>query len=299
MKRRVAIGVDGGGTKTLALAEAVDGGWQGRGAAGPSNPYAVGFDMACMRIETAIAEALDGNHLAALCLGLAGAGRPEDVEQFTGWARAKFPGAVVKVASDAEVLLAGAPEGPALALICGTGSIAYGRTAEGELMRAGGWGYLFGDEGSGFAIGAAALRAVLHAFDGRGVPTLLTELILAQRGVESPPELVRSLYRVESPRTEIAGLAELVERAAVQGDALAFSILNEAAFELAESVRAVYRRLGNSAVPLLLSGGVLLRGSTLAKAFRRACDTLGLAFTEVIEVPEPAAGALLLARGMV
>lgn len=294
------VGVDGGGTKTLALAKEVDGEWQGRSVAGPSNPYAVGFETACTRIEAAISNALEGNELTALCLGLAGAGRPEDVEQFTVWARRKFPDVALKVGSDAEILLAaGAPTGPALALVCGTGSIVYGRTEEGELIRVGGWGYLFGDEGSGFAIGAAALRLVMQAFDRRGPPTLLTGLILARRNLKSPPELMRSIYAAESPRTEIAGLAELVERAAADRDAPSISILNEAAYELAESVRAVYSRLGSIPVPLILSGGVILHGATLARAFCRACDNLGLVFTEMIEVPEPAAGAVVLAREMV
>jgi N-acetylglucosamine kinase-like BadF-type ATPase len=300
VKRRVVVGVDGGGTKTLAQATEVDGGWQGRGMAGPSNPYAVGFEAACTEITAAISEALNGSELAALCLGLSGAGRPEDVEQFTVWARGRFPSVPLKVVNDAEILLAaGASTGPALALVCGTGSILFGRAADGRLIRAGGWGYLFGDEGSGFAIGVSALRVVMQAFDGRGAPTLLTELILAQRGVESPPGLVPSIYGAESPRTEIAGLAELVEQAAVRGDALALSILNEAAFELAESVRAVYRSLGSVPLPLILSGGVILHGKVLAQAFRRACNTLGLVFTEMIEVPEPVAGAVMLARQLV
>lgn len=300
MKRRVVVGVDGGGTKTLALASEIDGPWQCRGTTGPSNPYAVGFEAACTEITAAISEVLEGNEMKALCLGLSGAGRPADVEQFTAWARTQFPGVALKVVSDAEILLAaGAPTGSAIALVCGTGSIVFGRAADGQLMRAGGWGYLFGDEGSGFAIGASALRVVMQAFDQRGAPTLLTELILAQRGVESPPGLVPSIYAAESPRTEIAALAELVEQAAARGDAPAFSILNEAAFELAESVRAVYRSLGSVPVPLMLSGGVILRGRILANSFRRACDTLGLVFTEVIEVPEPVMGAMALACELV
>lgn len=300
MKRRVVVGVDGGGTKTLALAAEIDGEWKGRGGAGPSNPHAVGFEPACLEIEAAIAKALDDNELASLCLGLAGAGRPEDVGQFTDWVRAKYPGVPLRVGSDVEILLAaGAPTGPALALICGTGSIVYGRSTQGELIRAGGWGYLFGDEGSGFAIGAAALRVIMEAFDRRGPPTLLTWLILSRRGLKSPPDLIQSIYAAASPRAEIASLAELVELAAAQRDAPSISILNEAAFELAEIVRAVYFRLGSLSVPLILSGSVILRGSNLRAAFRRACETLGLTFKETIEVSEPAAGAVRLAQGMV
>lgn len=300
MKRRVAVGVDGGGTKTLALAASVDGQRQGRGLAGPSNLYSVGFESACTAIESAISDALAGADLAALCLGLAGAGRQDDVSRFTAWAQAKYPGVALKVLSDAEILLAsGNPSGPALALICGTGSIVYGRTAAGELLRAGGWGYLFGDEGSGYAIGAAALRAVMQAEDGRGMHTLLTSLILDRYGLESPPSLVRSIYGIESPRTEIAGLADLVDRAALQGDTIAISILETAGVDLARMVQVVYRKLEGVAAPLVLTGGVILRGKYLVNTFRQTCEAIGMAFSLVLEVAEPAEGAALLARSLV
>jgi N-acetylglucosamine kinase-like BadF-type ATPase len=293
----VIVGVDGGGTKTLALAEEVAGQKQMRGAAGSSNLHAVGFDAACAAIESAIAQAVGESEITALCLGLAGAGRPQDVERFTVWARMKFPHSALKVVSDAEILLAtGATSGAALALVCGTGSIAYGRTASGKLLRAGGWGYLFGDEGSGFAIGAAALRAVTQAHDGRGEPTRLTDLILARRGVDDVTGLIASLYDVPNPRTEIASLAGLVVQAADQGDALSFSILENAAYELMHMAAAVYHLLNEKSVPLILSGGVMLNGARLADLFRRNCEQAGLQFSAVLKVSEPAEGAILLAR---
>jgi N-acetylglucosamine kinase-like BadF-type ATPase len=295
-KRQVVVGVDGGGTKTLALAEGAEQG-QTRGAAGSSNLHAVGFEAACAAIETAIAQAVGASEMSAVCLGLAGAGRPQDVERFTTWAQMKYPHAALKVVSDAEILLAaGALTGAALALVCGTGSIVYGRTARGELIRAGGWGYLFGDEGSGFALGAAALRAVTQAHDGRGTPTLLTDLILARRGVDNATGLVASLYDSPNPRAEIAGLAEWVEQAADQGDALALSILENAAHELTRMAAAVYHLLDVKSVPLILSGGVILNGARLAGLFRHNCKEAGLRFSSVQNIPEPATGAVLLAR---
>jgi N-acetylglucosamine kinase-like BadF-type ATPase len=292
------VGVDGGGTKTLALAATFDGQWQGRGAAGASNLHSVGFNAACAALEQAILAALDGAELAALCLGLAGAGRPEEAAQFAAWAQVKFPNSALKVTSDAEILLAaGAPVGPVLALICGTGSIAYGRTGRGELVRAGGWGYLFGDEGSGFAIGAAALRAVMQAYDGRGPETRLTGLILAQRGLDRVSDLVQNIYGNASPRAEIAGLAELVETAAAQADEVALTILTHAALELAEMTRVVQRQVGEGLLPLAVTGGVILRGAILAGAFRQACARLGVN-CEILEVAEPARGALGLARAL-
>lgn len=316
------LGLDGGGTKTLALLADENGNLLARGLGGPSNYNAVGFDAACAAIETAIAQALSFAFLSAenirlsappsvpssvpssvppsvssLCLGLAGAGCPNDRARFQAWAAGRFPGAKIQVVSDAEILLAaGAPTGPALALICGTGSIVYGRKQNGEILRAGGWGYLFGDEGSGFSLGAAALRAVMRAHDGRGPATLLTGLVLQRQGLTDPQGLVKSIYGAESPRAEIASISDLVEQAANQKDPVALALLDEAARELAEMTQAVYRKLGNLPVPLALTGGVILNSARLAAQFHQACQALGLCFSSIQPVHEPALGAVLLAK---
>ncbi len=293
------IGVDGGGTKTVALLADIQGNILARGVSGPSNYNAVGFEVACAALEGVIAIVRKDHvgEIAALCFGLAGVGRAEDVERFRAWAVEKFPHISVKIVNDAEILLAIASSSdPALALICGTGSIVYGRTITGELVRAGGWGYLFGDEGSGFAIGAAALRAVMQAHDGRGSNTLLTKLILDQRKLSTPPDLIRSIYGAESPRSEVAALSEMVEQAAAEGDAVAVAILNEAARELARMLAAVYPKLGTSVVSLVVSGGTIIHGKYLKQAFAQACKTQGLRFAQLHYVDEPAQGALRLAQ---
>ncbi len=293
------LGLDGGGTKTLALLADENGNILARGLGGASNYNAVGFEAACAALETAITQALSSvdQSVASLCLGLAGAGRPADRVRFHAWAAQRFPQAKIIVVSDAEILLnAVPPTGAALALICGTGSIVYGRTESGELLRAGGWGYLFGDEGSGFALGAAALRAVMRAYDGRGRPTLLTDLVLQRCALTDPQGLVKSIYGAETPRAEIAALSDLVEQAASEHDPVAITLLDEAAHELAFAVQAVYRRLGNLPVPLALTGGVILNGAHLAALFHQACQSLDLHFTDIYPVPEPALGAVWLAR---
>jgi len=293
------IGVDGGGTKTVALLADLDGQVIARGVNGPSNYNAVGFEAACEALASAIDMARKDHpgEISALCLGLAGAGRQDDIERFQLWATEKFPGTAVKIVNDAEILLAaGSFAVEAIALVCGTGSIVYGRTTTGELIRAGGWGYLFGDEGSGYSIGVAALRAVMQAHDGRGPSTLLTELVLERRGVSSPPELVRSIYGAESPRLEVASLADLVEQVAEQGDTVAVAILEKAARELAQTIAVVYPKLDITASPLVVTGGTILHGAYLKAAFYRACETLGLKFTVVRHVSEPAEGAVKLAQ---
>jgi Predicted N-acetylglucosamine kinase len=292
------LGVDGGGTKTLALLGDLDGNVLARGVSGPSNYNAVGFDAACSTLESAIRMAQKDypGEISALCLGLAGAGRKEDIELFEHWVVDKFPKTAVKVVSDAEILLmADAQSGPALVLICGTGSIVYGRTTSGELIRAGGWGYLFGDEGSGYAIGVAALREVMRAYDGRGAETLLSALVLKHYGLHTPSELVRTIYGSESPRSLIAALSDLVEQAARQGDSVAIAILEESSRELARAIAAVYPKLGAPTVPLIVTGGTILQGRYLRGAFDRACQTQRVIFTSVRYVMEPAEAALQLA----
>jgi N-acetylglucosamine kinase-like BadF-type ATPase len=292
------LGVDGGGTKTVALLGDLDGNVLARGVSGPSNYNAVGFDAACSALESAINMARTDypEELSALCLGLAGAGRTEDIERFQNWAVDKFPRTAVKVVNDAEILLmASASSGPALVLICGTGSIVYGRTVTSELIRSGGWGYLFGDEGSGYAIGVGALRQVMQAYDGRGTETLLSKLLLERYSLHTPPELVNAIYGSESPRSAVATLSDLVEQAAGQGDSVAITILEESARELARAIAAIYPKLGASTVPLVIAGGTILHGRYLKQAFNRACETLRLAFTVVRYVTEPAEGALKLA----
>jgi len=293
------LGVDGGGTKTLALLGDLDGNVLARGTSGPSNYNAVGFNAACLALESAITMARKGypGGRSALCVGLSGAGRKEDIEQFQNWAVRKFPKTMVRVVSDAEILLmVGASSGPALALICGTGSIVYGRTVTGVLIRAGGWGYLFGDEGSGYAIGSAVLRAVMRAHDGRGPETLLSELVLKRYGLHTPPELIHTIYGAESPRSAVATLSDLVEQAAGQDDSVAITILEESSQELARTIAAVYSKLETSAVPLIITGGTIVHGKYLQKAFNRACETQRLVFTAVHYVAEPAEGVLKLAR---
>ena len=300
------LGVDGGGSKTLALAADLQGHVLGRGLAGPSNYHAVGLEAATAALETAIAAALEATQIpsavvsiAALCLGLAGMGRPEDRAVMQTWAAERFPGATVAVVTDAQlVLAAGTPAGWGLALISGTGSLAYGEDAAGRNARAGGWGYLLGDEGSGYAIGLAALRAVMRAADGRGPATALTAAVLAHWGLQQPQELVRHVYRPELGRTEIAALAALVDAAAGQGDAVARALTAEAGRELALAVQAVARQLAfTGAVPCAVAGSVLVKGQAVATAFRAAAVELGLQLEPFTPVAEPVWGAIRLAAG--
>jgi N-acetylglucosamine kinase-like BadF-type ATPase len=193
LHEHLVIGIDGGGTKTLAwLAEREPHAAAqpiGVGLAGPSNPQAVGLDLAGANILQAIRQSFaaagcEAGPVAAVCLALAGVGREPIRRQMMTWCCHQELAGDVLVTNDAmAVLAAGTPSGWGAALIDGTGSFAFGMTADGSCQRTGGWGYLFGDEGSGYAIGLAALRAVTQAVDGRGPSTILTDRVLEHLSV--------------------------------------------------------------------------------------------------------------------
>jgi N-acetylglucosamine kinase-like BadF-type ATPase len=301
---RFVLGVDGGGSKSTALiaaADAIDV-VLGRGMAGGSNYQTIGADAMFAALSTAIdaacAEAgINRSLIDAVCLGLAGADRAADRALLRDWAAGIFPAARVRIVNDAMLLLsAGNADGWGLALISGTGSIAYGRAPDGATGRAGGWGSIFGDEGSGYAIGVAALRAVTHAADGRGSATELTAAVLAHWSLPDASALINRVYRHNASRAEIAALARLVDAAAQHGDVIADDIMRTAASELATAAAAVVRALNlRGPIPCSLAGGVLLGSARLRDYTLAACAGYGLAFAPVSHVSEPARGALRIA----
>ena len=126
----------------------------------------------------------------------------------------------------------------------------------GKARRAGGWGYLLGDEGGGFWIGRAALSAVVRQFDGRGPVTTLTELVLAEMRLATPSELIHAIYDRGLQRSLVAGLARVVQQAMHAGDAVAAHILARAAEELVGAAASVVTRLGmrGDVFPTILAG---------------------------------------------
>jgi N-acetylglucosamine kinase-like BadF-type ATPase len=307
------LGIDGGGTHTVALLARAergsDRGWVllARGEAGPSNLHAVGTARALESLDQAVSKAFAGARLgrqpvAAACLGLAGAGRAEDQAMVQDWAKRVTLAAAVQVTADTPLLLAaGTPDGWGVALVAGTGSMAFARDREGRTTRAGGWGYLLGDEGSGYALVMAALQAVVRAADGRGPATALTERLLARLGLARAPELIGAVYRGDRGRTALAALAPLIFETAEAGDELAGQIVSAAAEQLSATVAAAARQLSleRTAFPLALAGGVLLASRTYRETILTALALLGLRAEPVTLVREPAEGALRLALARV
>nr|XP_061811578.1 N-acetylmuramic acid/N-acetylglucosamine kinase-like [Nerophis lumbriciformis] len=289
------VGIDAGGSKTLALLADHRGKVLAEARVGGVNLHGDGPASVERQLAAVLAE-LAPPPLAGLCLGSAGVGRPEDrrtVEQIL--LRLPAVQCPTWVESDAAVALwAGASDGLGIVVISGTGSIAFGVDAAGNTARAGGWGYLLGDEGSAYWLGHAALRRGIRAADGRGPASSFGERVSRHLGISVPSGLVPWFYDQEHPRQTIAELAPLVEQAASEGDTAAAELLDEAALHLARAARSVARQLKfDRPFPVVFAGGAF-----------RGCPSLGERLCKVLELPsaeprqldvEPAVGAVYLA----
>jgi N-acetylglucosamine kinase-like BadF-type ATPase len=306
------LAIDGGGTQTVALvaakkSESPDWTIVGRGESGPSNIQAVGMPTALNALNEAVAGAfaaagLERIPVAGACLGMAGAGRLRDQTLIQDWARRINLATKIKITTDADILLAaGTPDGWGLAIIAGTGSMVYAGMPDGRTARGGGWGYLLGDEGSGYNLVIAGLQAVARADDDRGPPTRLTKALLTKMGLQNPPELIPTIYQGGWDRAALAGLAPVVLEAAETGDPVAESIVGNEARLLAETAAAVTRKLGleNTPLPVALTGGLLLGSPSYRQRLVNGLKKCNLQPDPVHLVEDPARGAIRLATALV
>ena len=262
---KLFLGVDGGQSGTTALIGDESGRILGQGSAGPCNHAAASEGRAKLEravrgsVGEACAEAgLNGEtvRFERACFGMSGG--PEGKREILA---SILHAEVLLVTTDAVTALAGATaNGLGIVTIAGTGSIAFGRNPEARTARAGGWGYVFGDEGGAFDIARQAVRAILRQDEGWGPPTSLREAFLEATESGNANEMVHRLYSDEWPRSRAARLAPLVDRAAGNGDGVATQILNGAAIQLASLAAAVRMQLwqAGEAVEVAYVGGVFL-----------------------------------------
>jgi N-acetylglucosamine kinase-like BadF-type ATPase len=292
------LGVDGGQSGTTALIGDENGRVLGRGEAGPCNHAGVHEGRAKLEravtasVQAACSQAgLDAATIRfeAACFGMSGG--PGDKEAILG---SILRVGRLTVTNDAVIALAGATEtGLGIITIAGTGSIAFGRNGEGRSARAGGWGYIFGDEGGAFDIVRQALRAALRMEEGWGAQTGLRAAILDATGSRDANEAVHRMYTAEWPRDRTATLAPLVDAAAAAGDRVAIEILANAAAQLAMLAASVRSQLWEpgDAVEVAYIGGVF-RSRMVLERFRMLVE-LEDGIRCVAPKRGPAEGALL------
>jgi N-acetylglucosamine kinase-like BadF-type ATPase len=293
------LGIDAGGSKTLCLL-ADESGTILAEARGPgANLQAAGEPAVERILGDVIATAIgERSAPAAVCVGMAGVDREDEWRSVQTVVRRFAPTSHVLVVNDALIaLVAGAGDSPGIVIVAGTGSIVYGRNGNEEAARAGGWGHILGDEGSGYWIGREALMAVMRAADDRGPQTRLTVDVLAHFDINDVSRLPRIVYDREVPRMSVAEVGPLVQRTSLEGDAVARRILERAADELSLGVRSVATRLQMRGDPFVcvLAGGVFKAIPWLAEELPRRLEEVAPRCQVQVLQDEPAVGAVQLA----
>lgn len=295
------LGIDAGGSKTVAWLADQDGRVLGEGRGSGANLHSAGE----LATEKALYEVMHGalgdrpSMPEVVAVGMAGMDRPDDEAVVRGILRRLGCRGRIVAVNDAHIaLVAGADELPGVAIIAGTGSIAYGIGPAGTAARAGGWGEVYGDEGSAFWVGARALAAVVRAADRRGPATALTAFVLRHAGAERIDQLVRHVHTRPDRRPFITAMAGLVARADADGDAVAGEILRAATDELTLAARSVVEQLGmrGDRFHVVLSGGLFKMAPVMASLVAARVTDLAPKATTGLLTDEPALGAVRLAR---
>ena len=295
------IGIDGGGTKTVGILTTETGQHLAQVQSGPANYHVVGETQTQAVLEAVVGKLCEKAGVSRtssirFCLGMAGLGRVAD---------RKVIGRICDelgiredriLTHDAHIALIGGTERQeGVIVISGTGAIVYGIDADGREARASGWGYLLGDEGSGYDIAIRGLRAVARAADGRSHPTELTHRILNRLELNEPNALIRWVHAAS--RDAIARLAEIVFDTARTADRVAERIVDDAADELVCAAGSVIGQLEFiEPFDVVLSGGNLIHQPVFADRLRYRFTEIQPEASVLLPKHEPAYGAVLLAQ---
>lgn len=308
---KYVVGIDGGGTKTVAVITSADGRVAAKSAAGPVNPNVVEKKEIHQTFFELMQDLKQQNndafeYLTSLFAGISGAGNDKAVQMLTDMLKGLVPeDTVVQVEPDAiNALYSGTWGKPGIVQISGTGSITFGINADGRRDRVGGWGYLFGDEGSGYDMGKAGITAALKAFDGRTKETVLLEMICAHFRIDNPYNLIQKVYASPSPKSEISPIAKLVFDAYRQHDTAAREIIKNTVKELGSSIRTLKAKLyqPEEAVYAVLCGGVFRDKTILPDMLEKELQDdrqLTMVNPEMAPVGGSIIGALLMENNLI
>ena len=300
MNRGLAVGVDAGGTSTVA-ALSRDGAFAGEARGGPANPTSRGVGAAADEIARVVLMVTGGVAPASLYVGAAGTAEAEPARRLRDAMLSRLPATErVMVAGDAETALRAAlPAGPGVVLIAGTGSFAYAENGD-RRARVGGFGYLLGDEGSAFRIGFAAIELLSRAYDGRGRADETTALAERVLGCGDRESLVAALYAAPLDVAKIAGMAPSIVAFAGKGNRASTRIVQKAAQELGDLARAAAKAadLAEQSPAVVFAGGLLRENSLLSYLLElRVVNELpGAAIVRLRD--EPARAALRFAEAL-
>jgi N-acetylglucosamine kinase-like BadF-type ATPase len=284
------IGLDIGGTKTRGVR--FEG---GRAAAdesvGSSNVPNVSREEAARHLAELFA-LIGGGTVAQVYAGAGGIDTDADAAALAALISPHVPGARITVVHDSRLLLAAGGASTGVAVIGGTGSAAWGRNSGGAEARAGGWGYLLGDEGSGYWLGREAVRHSLRRMNQGLEPDDLTTALLASCAVDDPNNLIALFHSADTGRRYWAERARLVVEAATAGHAASQELVDQAGRDLAALALQTVRQLGIDG-PVILGGGLGMHVPRLQESFRTALAAAGVTDVRVLE-QDPVFGVLQL-----
>ncbi|HVJ05380.1 MAG TPA: BadF/BadG/BcrA/BcrD ATPase family protein [Candidatus Saccharimonadales bacterium] len=292
------LGIDGGGTRTRC---AVSDGKRvlGRGVSNGCNIVRLGEDTARLSIQSAIREALQNANLEpesvqAACIGVAGNAVPQVREAILRIMKDILT-CPVSVVGDQDIAFEAAfGDAPGILVIAGTGSIAFGRNADGKSARAGGYGFVVSDEGSGQWVGRTAVSSCLRALDAGNTSSLLSQF-LTTFGANSVGELIQAANAV--PLADFSKLFPIVLAASEHGDAVATEVLKTAGQQLADLAKLVAQQLDldREIFHLATAGGVFEHSSLVRAEFQYSVKSSYPNATVIDGATEPLLGALSLA----
>lgn len=298
------LGVDGGGTRTRAMIADPDGHVLGFGEGGPANLKAVSRE----RVRSGIADAVERASadaggvalpFAGAFLGMAGVSTEADRQQIReiAWELSLAEEHRLGVDHDLAICLSGGlGDLPGIVLVAGTGSSCFARNAERKMARAGGWGSLLDDAGSAYDLGLQALRVTVRSIDGRLAETALKDAVMERLSLERHEWITRRVYDEGLTKAEIASLAKEVIRCAEEGDGPSIGLLERAAADLAELVKAVVSRPGfGIELPVVLAGGVALSGNPFQPLLERAISEAVPGIRTLAPRLAPVGGAVIMA----
>ncbi|MDK1359672.1 BadF/BadG/BcrA/BcrD ATPase family protein [Arthrobacter sp. zg-Y1219] len=285
------IGLDIGGTKTHGLLLR-DGAPAAEATAGSANVQNVSPAQAAANLAE-IFTALGAGSVDRVIAGSGGIDTDDDAAALRALIAPHAPEAVVDVIHDTRLILAAGESPAGIALIAGTGSVAWGRSRTGQEARTGGWGYLLGDEGSAYWIAREAVRHTLRCFNRGLEPDLLAESLLRACSVTEPVQLISLFHADSAGRRYWASKAGVVFEAALQGSGAGAEIVEGAARHLAGLAADTARLLG-IAGPVVVGGGLGRHQPLLRDRLRQDLERAGLEDIRFLQ-QDPVYGARYLA----
>ena len=297
------MGIDGGGStlriaiteENLSLIDSFHG--------SPANPNLIGHNVATHRIQNAIGKLLGQTNLSpeditAIGIGVAGASNLHSELWLRSAISPIFTNSLIIPSSDLEIALVGAlGQRNGILVLSGTGSAVFGVSPTGDTLQLGGWGYLLGDEGSGYWIGLQALKRIIQDNEEyydeftNFENSSLNNKILDELKLNTSRDLIRWLYRSENPpATQIASITRLIVEEADNGNWDAINLLQSAAIQLSGKVDLMVRRLDYPGAPIAFGGGLLENDNRLSQEL---AERLGLPYRPIAKYPPVIGGALL------